>query len=115
MGDRIQLQQVLLNLIINGIEAMSGAGHSPRELWVSSEKQPAMPAESGADDFESERRFVRDDAPRQMNQKALCFNLCCRLPMTKSLTLMWQTQENDLIASSSVVTISNKSGPVLCD
>jgi hypothetical protein len=35
--------------------------------------------------------------------------------MTKSLTLMYQTQENDLIASSSVVTISNKSGPVLCD
>jgi signal transduction histidine kinase len=83
MTDRIQLQQVLLNLIMNGIEAMSGAGHSPRELWVSSEKQPAMPAESGADDFESERRFVRDDPPRQMNQKALCFGLCCRLPMTK--------------------------------
>jgi signal transduction histidine kinase len=61
IGDRIQLQQVLLNLIINAIEAMSGAGHGPRELWVSSEKQPAMPAESGADDFESERRFVRDD------------------------------------------------------
>jgi len=61
IGDRIQLQQVLLNLIINAIEAMSGPGHGPRELWVSSEKQPAMPAESGADDFESERRFVRDD------------------------------------------------------
>jgi C4-dicarboxylate-specific signal transduction histidine kinase len=61
IGDRTQLQQVLLNLIINAIEAMSGPGHGPRELWVSSEKQPAMPAESGADDFESERRFVRDD------------------------------------------------------
>ena len=61
IGDRIQLQQVLLNLIINAIEAMSGPGHGPRELWVSSEKQPTMPAESGADDFESERRFVRDD------------------------------------------------------
>ena len=61
IGDRIQLQQVLLNLIINAIEAMSGAGHGPRELWVSSEKQPTMPAESGAADFESERRFVRDD------------------------------------------------------
>ena len=61
IGDRIQLQQVLLNLIINAIEAMSGPGHGPRELWVSSEKQPAMPAESRADDFESERRFVRDD------------------------------------------------------
>ena len=34
MGDRIQLQQVMLNLIINAIEAMSGG---PRELWISSE------------------------------------------------------------------------------
>ena len=33
-GDRIQLQQVILNLIINGIEAMSGIGEGPRELQV---------------------------------------------------------------------------------
>ena len=38
MGDRIQLQQVILNLIINAIEAMSGVTEGPRELWVSSEK-----------------------------------------------------------------------------
>ena len=38
MGDRIQLQQVMLNLIINGIEAMSGVCDSPRELWITSEK-----------------------------------------------------------------------------
>src|SRR5207245_3325324 len=37
LGDRIQLQQVLLNLIMNAIEAMSGVGAGPRELWVSSE------------------------------------------------------------------------------
>jgi PAS domain S-box-containing protein len=37
-ADRIHLQQVILNLMMNGIEAMSGAGKGPRELWVSSEK-----------------------------------------------------------------------------
>ena len=36
LGDRIQLQQVILNLIINAIEAMSGAGGGPRELRVCS-------------------------------------------------------------------------------
>ena len=38
LGDRIQLQQVILNLIINAIEAMSGVGENPRELVVRSEK-----------------------------------------------------------------------------
>ena len=35
MGDRVQLQQVLLNLIMNGIEAMSGVIERTRELTVS--------------------------------------------------------------------------------
>ena len=38
LGDRIQLQQVILNLIINAIEAMSGVSEGPRELLVSSKK-----------------------------------------------------------------------------
>jgi len=33
-GDRVQLQQVTLNLIINAIEAMSGIAEGPRELLV---------------------------------------------------------------------------------
>jgi PAS domain S-box-containing protein len=37
-GDRVQLQQVILNLIINAFEAMSGAGEGPRELLISSVK-----------------------------------------------------------------------------
>jgi PAS domain S-box-containing protein len=36
LGDRVQLQQVLLNLIMNGVEAMSGVTERTRELMVSS-------------------------------------------------------------------------------
>jgi PAS domain S-box-containing protein len=35
MGDRVQLQQVLLNLIMNGVEAMRGVTERARELTVS--------------------------------------------------------------------------------
>jgi PAS domain S-box-containing protein len=38
LGDRIQLQQVILNLIINAVEAMGGTSDGPRELVVSSKK-----------------------------------------------------------------------------
>src|SRR5262249_10166586 len=37
LGDRIQLQQVLLNRVMNAIEALSGVSAGPRALWVSSE------------------------------------------------------------------------------
>ncbi|HXM01888.1 MAG TPA: ATP-binding protein, partial [Chthoniobacterales bacterium] len=37
-GDKIQLQQVLLNLLMNGIEALAGVEEGPRELMVSSQK-----------------------------------------------------------------------------
>ncbi|WP_205927317.1 PAS domain S-box protein [Rhizobium sp. P32RR-XVIII] len=35
-GDRVQLQQVILNLMMNGIEAMSGVTDRPRELLITS-------------------------------------------------------------------------------
>ena len=37
-GDPVQLQQVLLNLIVNGIEAVDGIADRPRELVVRSER-----------------------------------------------------------------------------
>src|SRR5712672_2645142 len=40
-GDRVQLQQVLLNLIINAIEAMRDVGAEERELLISSRNEPA--------------------------------------------------------------------------
>jgi PAS domain S-box-containing protein len=36
LGDRIQLQQVLLNLVVNAVEAMSAVTDRPRELTIAS-------------------------------------------------------------------------------
>ena len=36
LADRVQLQQVLLNLIMNGIEALAAVTNRPRLLWVQS-------------------------------------------------------------------------------
>jgi len=40
-GDRVQLQQVVLNLIINGVEAMSGVSKGTRELLIGTGKAEA--------------------------------------------------------------------------
>jgi C4-dicarboxylate-specific signal transduction histidine kinase len=53
LGDRIQLQQVILNLIINAIEAMSEISEGPRDLQVVSRK----------DESQGVRVTVRDSGP----------------------------------------------------
>ena len=63
MGDRVQLQQVLLNLIMNGAEAMSGVTERKRELTVSSTVEPCsmlvsvQDTGSGLDPAVAERMF----------------------------------------------------------
>jgi C4-dicarboxylate-specific signal transduction histidine kinase len=53
-GDRVQLQQVMMNLIVNAIQAMSGIGEGARELQISID---AAPSEGGV------RVGVRDTGP----------------------------------------------------
>lgn len=53
-GDKIQLQQVLLNLVVNGIEAMSRVVDDPRELCVSSRKVTEIPRKVGQETVEGD-------------------------------------------------------------
>jgi signal transduction histidine kinase len=53
-GDRVQLQQVMLNLIVNAIQAMGGTGEGARELQISID---TVPSEGGV------RVGVRDNGP----------------------------------------------------
>ena len=51
-GDKIQLQQVVLNLLINAIEAVSELHEGPRELSVTSQKVNEVHGEAGKEVIE---------------------------------------------------------------
>jgi signal transduction histidine kinase len=63
MGDRVQLQQVLLNLIMNSVEALRGVTERAGELTVSSTVEPCsilvsvQDTGSGLDPVVAERMF----------------------------------------------------------
>ncbi|MBV8277461.1 MAG: GHKL domain-containing protein, partial [Verrucomicrobia bacterium] len=50
--DKIQLQQVILNLVVNAVEAMGGVAENQRELHVSSQKIAESHSESGQETIE---------------------------------------------------------------
>ena len=52
-GDRVELQQVVFNLILNAIEAMSGSTEAPRDLLIATSR-------TGAGEF---LVFVSDSGP----------------------------------------------------
>jgi PAS domain S-box-containing protein len=52
IGDKIQLQQVILNLVLNGIEAMNGVAEGQRELCVSSQQVTEILGHAGKETIE---------------------------------------------------------------
>jgi PAS domain S-box-containing protein len=51
LGDRVQLQQVVLNLVMNGIEAMSSVSEQGRELMISTQNVDSNQAQVTIRDF----------------------------------------------------------------
>jgi signal transduction histidine kinase len=49
-GDRVQLQQVVLNLVMNGIEAMSSVGDRARELAITTRNIDAGQVQATVED-----------------------------------------------------------------
>ena len=47
LGDRVQLQQVIINLVMNAVQAMSGVTDRPRVLSISSRSQALGHARTG--------------------------------------------------------------------
>jgi len=60
IGDKILLQQVILNLVLNGIEAMNGMAEGQRELYVSSRRVTETLCEAGQETMEGKSLIDRE-------------------------------------------------------
>jgi C4-dicarboxylate-specific signal transduction histidine kinase len=81
-GDRVQLQQVMLNLIVNAIEAMTSIDEKERELVVSTEANPAegllvAVADSGPGvDFEVRERIFESFVTTKEGGVGIGLSIC---------------------------------------
>jgi signal transduction histidine kinase len=66
LGDRIQLQQVMLNLLVNAIEAMSGMHDGSRELWIKSEKVAEIAGRGSEGDLLPDRALAESEGSHEL-------------------------------------------------
>jgi light-regulated signal transduction histidine kinase (bacteriophytochrome) len=67
LGDRVQLQQVIINFVMNGIQAMADIGDAPRELLIESRGRRCTGLRNGHRSGKREsavRRFLHHKARR---------------------------------------------------
>src|SRR5262249_25982542 len=65
-GDRVQIQQVLLNLFVNAAEAMSGTREGPKELLISTENGGSGAVLVGGGGFRPQLRGEDNPGRRQV-------------------------------------------------
>ena len=85
-ADRVQLQQVLLNLIVNALEAMGVANGGPKELLISTEKVEASGVLVAVQDW------VRDWSQRCSSG--------CSSPFTRRSRPVWGSASRSAVRSS---------------
>ena len=111
LADKVQLQQVILNLVINGIEAMQSITNRARELVIRSEHDEPASAGHG-------RRIAALDSPPIMR-------VSCSIPSSPPSPAAWVWDFRSAVRSSNFTagasgprpmypTVRASSSPCLC-